>query len=408
MKKVVVIPTYCSRPTPESWQEGDSLYDHPTPINEKGTLARTLESMKILTKSDFQLALLVCPTCGEVEGQAIEKVQQIVAQVGLAVETYVFSSGVLQNIAEGFSQSDVVKETLPKLSFRGYPNVRNICLLAAELLCAEAAILIDDDEVFEQEDFLERAVASLRSQVNGEDVRAVAGYYLNNHGTYYDDVVIQPWMTHWDRFTCKARAFDQIIGTEPRLKRTPFAFGGAMVIHQDLYRQVPFDPQLTRGEDIDYLINCAMFGVPFFLDNTLSIKHLPEPKNHPEWRRVREDIFRFVYQKAKIDAQVKTKGMALVRPEDFNPYPGEFLQDDLEEKIYRSNMMLSAAYLVEGQPESSAEALKNIYLGKYEAPPSFDPFIRYCDWQSLWEQFMKELGPDEPIKTSVTAGFRES
>ena len=48
-------------------------------------------------------------------------------------------------------------------------------------------------------------------------------------------------------------AFDKIIGTEPRLKETPFAFGGNMVIHQNLFTAVPFDPKISRGEDMDFL-----------------------------------------------------------------------------------------------------------------------------------------------------------
>ena len=48
MKKVILIPTYWGRPTSEGWQEGDAVYDHPTPIDEQGTLERTLQSMKIL------------------------------------------------------------------------------------------------------------------------------------------------------------------------------------------------------------------------------------------------------------------------------------------------------------------------------------------------------------------------
>ncbi len=48
-----------------------------------------------------------------------------------------------------------------------------------------------------------------------------------------------------------------------------------------------------------------MYGFSFFLDNTLSIKHLPVPKSHPQWMRFREDIYRFVYQREKMTAQME-------------------------------------------------------------------------------------------------------
>ncbi len=54
-----------------------------------------------------------------------------------------------------------------------------------------------------------------------------------------------------------------------------------MILHRELFECVPFDPLVTRGEDVDYLINSRIFGFSFFLDNTLSVKHLPQPKSHP-------------------------------------------------------------------------------------------------------------------------------
>ena len=211
--------------------------------------------------------------------------------------------------------------------------------------------------------------------------------FLDNaekHGHALDCVII----VYWDRFGCKARAFDQIIGSGPRLKRTPFAFGGAMILHRELFECVPFDPLVTRGEDVDYLINSRMFGFSFFLDNTLSIKHLPQPKSHPQWKRLREDIYRFVYQRAKMAGQRTTGNLVHVSPEDFDPYPGEFLKPDLEEKIYRSSMMLSAQYLAEGDSDAAMEAMRNVYLAKHDAPPVFDAFRAYLETQSQWEKLI--------------------
>jgi len=149
---------------------------------------------------------------------------------------------------------------------------------------------------------------------------------------------------------------------------------------------VPFDPQITRGEDIDYLINSRMYGFSFFLDNTLAIKHLPVPKKHPQWKRIREDIYRFVYEREKIASQYKTGNMVMVSPEDFDPYPGEFLRDDLDEKIFRSNMMLATDYMMKGDTDGAMESLNNIMIAKKDAKPNFDSFKRYRANQKLWEK----------------------
>ena len=78
--------------------------------------------------------------------------------------------------------------------------------------------------------------------------------------------------------------------------------------------------------------------------------------------------------------------MVIVTPEDFDPYPGEFLRDDLDEKIFRSNMMLAADYMLKGESENCAESLNNIAISRKEAKPGFDAFSRYRNNQKLWEQ----------------------
>ena len=386
MRKVVVIPTYWARRKDEGWQVGDAVYDHPTPLDEEGTLQRTLESMKPLKYKDFKLVLPICPTTADIADEAERRVIEIIKRADLKAETYVFTVGDLERVANIVYESDVQHRTASLLTMMGYANVRNICLLCADILAADAAILIDDDEIFEKADWIERSVEFLGKRIYGDVVYGLAGYYINKHDQYYDDVKAESWMTYWDRFGLKAKAFDEIIGCPPRIKRTPFAFGGAMILHRDLFQSVPFDPHITRGEDIDYLINSRMYGFTFFLDNTLSIKHLPVPKKHPQWKRIREDIYRFVYERAKIVSQYKTSNMVTVSPEDFDPYPGEFLRDDLDDKIFRSNMMLAADYMLKGDADGCAESLNNISISRKEAMPGFDPFSRYRLNQKLWEQ----------------------
>ena len=67
MRKTMIIPTYWCRKTGDPWQEGDAVYDHPTPVDQEGTLERTLVSMKQFHEKDFKLVILICPTTPEVE-----------------------------------------------------------------------------------------------------------------------------------------------------------------------------------------------------------------------------------------------------------------------------------------------------------------------------------------------------
>ncbi len=388
MRTTVVIPTYWGRKKEIGWREGDAVYDHPTPIDEEGTLGRTLESMKILKNKDFKLIILICPTTDEVEKEAQEKVKKIIGEVRLGIETYIFTVDNLREIKEICINRGLNKDVIRLLNLKGYANVRNMCLYASHILSSEVTILIDDDEIFENPDFIDMAKEFIGKRVYGENIYGVAGYYLNKHDEYYDDVNMEPWMTYWDRFGSKAKAFDKIISCGPRIKHTPFAFGGAMVIHKNMYQVVPFDPNITRGEDIDYLINARMFGFHFYLDNKLSIKHLPPKKNHPVWQRFREDIYRFLYERTKIRSQYEVSNMQRVDAEDFDPYPGEFLKNDLEDKIYKTNVLLAIEYLAEGKVEACKESIKNIFISKYEAIPKRDPFTEYRHIQKSWEKLI--------------------
>ncbi|MCD4820323.1 MAG: cyclic nucleotide-binding domain-containing protein [Candidatus Cloacimonetes bacterium] len=213
-------------------------------------------------------------------------------------------------------------------------------------------------------------------------------------------------MTYWDRFGRKREAFDNIIGKEPRLKKTPFAFGGAMVIHRNLMRIVPFDPEITRGEDTDYVMNSRIFGFNFYLDNTLSIKHLPPPKSHPVWKRFREDIYRFLYGKSKFDNQVEKINLHYINPEDFDPYPGQFMKPDLGDKIFKTNIILALDYLANNEIEACKETVQNIYLARYDAIPHTDTYQKYLDFQNNWRKVLehtKDMG--NTLKDIIKSGL---
>ena len=389
MRRVMVIPVYYSRPKSEGHQDGDSVYDHPTPIDEDGTLKRTLESIRIIKNQDFQLVILVSPTSEELTDRAKEKVNKILSEVNLDIQTFIFTPAELEKIKALATEQDVDQSVIKLMNIRGYANVRNMCIYTAYILGAEMAMLIDDDELFEKEDFVDLASQYIGGRLYGKTIDGVAGYYLNKYGNYYDDVDIEPWMTYWDRFGFKGKAFDKIIGQEPRIKLTPFAFGGAMIIHRNLFKTVPFDPNVTRGEDIDYLINAKMFGFHFFLDRELSIKHLPPKKTHPVWKRFREDIYRFLYEKAKIDSQRDLPNMNKVTSHDFDPYPGNFLTNELEDMIFKANIMLAMDYLSNGDIESAKQTMNNIYLSKYDAMPKFNVFDAFIELQKDWKNLLK-------------------
>lgn len=98
MRKTMIIPTYWCRRTGELWREGDAVYDHPTPVDQEGTLERTLLSMKQFHEKDFKLVILICPTTPEVEEEAYGQVLRITRRAQLNAETYLFTAGDLREM----------------------------------------------------------------------------------------------------------------------------------------------------------------------------------------------------------------------------------------------------------------------------------------------------------------------
>jgi CRP-like cAMP-binding protein len=389
MKTIMVIPTYWSREATVGWQPGDAVYDHPTPLDQEGTLARALDSLHKLQDKDFSLVVLACSTAPDIEAQVEARVHEIVSAQDPPVETYVISHSHLANMHAALKQ--VEAESLTSvLSLTGYSNIRNMCLYIPYVLGAEAAVLIDDDEFFDDPAFMTKAGEFVGTRFMGQTIDGVAGYYVNAKGTYYDDVPEEiHWMTYWDRFGSKREAFDKIIPGEPRLKVTPFAFGGCMVIHRALFRTVPFDPRITRGEDTDYVLNARMYGFSFFLDNQLYVQHRPPSGHSPTWRRFREDIFRLLYSRAKIQGQTEEVNMSLVEAEDFDPYPGEFLKETLDDKILKTNLILALDYLSDDRVEDAKETIRNIWLANTKAIPEGNPFQTYLEFQRSWTALRK-------------------
>ena len=173
MKTTMVIPTYWGREKKIGHKEGDTVYDHPTPLDEEGTLKRAIESTGILNQKDFDLIIIGCATSPDIQQQVEEKVKRIVQGSEKQIETFVFSYTGLSQIKE-FLNSQGRKEFADLVQLKGYSNIRNLCLIIPQLLGSEVAILIDDDEIFEDPDFLKKAREFLKEEFDGEKVYAKA------------------------------------------------------------------------------------------------------------------------------------------------------------------------------------------------------------------------------------------
>lgn len=402
MRATIVIPSYWGRRSTEAFNQGDTVYDHPTPVDLDGTLARALESISVLSNRDFNVVVLGCATSSEIAGQVESKVNDVVNQFKSYFPVTVLSHSFERRMKERLASLNMDPETV---SLTGYSHIRNMCLVAAELARSEVAVLFDDDEVYEDPSYLDKVFENIGKVHEGKFVGAVAGYYQRPDGGY----LLPPpeddwWMTEWPMVSAMNEAF-KIIGEEPRLKLTPFVFGGNMIIHSDVFRSVSFDPHVRRGEDIDFLTNCKFFDIDFLLDTQLAIKHLP-PKTHiPVWAHFRENVYRFVYAREKLRRQVPMDGMRIVRVEELDPYPGKCMRDDLEDLIFKTSVLIGMNYLNDHEDFSFVESMRNIHIARYGALPEHDPFLWYLDFREKWVRLMEFLSSDEELSGALTEGL---
>jgi hypothetical protein len=297
-----------------------------------------------------------------------------------------------QSISE-ILQEQVRDETSRELfGLMDYSRVRNLQLLVPLVMNSGPIIAIDDDEVIRDAAFLDKATASLGNEIDGKTVAGLSGYYEGADGGIMLD---EPPGSHsassiFDRkAVIMNEATRQLEDEAARIVPTPFCFGGNMIFSPELAASVAFDPGITRGEDIDYLINARLAGQWFFMNKDLRIVHLP-PKGGSyqdvAYHKVVQDVLRFVYERAKLAAGHQIGAIDTLTPEDLDPYPGLFLRPDLDryaepiiENIIESTSPEQRDAL--GLGSSATEFLEN---AESRAKTAVGEYRRYQDaWHEL-------------------------
>jgi hypothetical protein len=385
MKCVILIPTYWARVKP---QKEDLVYDHPTPLDEDGTLGRLLQSLKVLKGSDLHVIVISCPTNPSIGKEVKNKIDKI-------IEPYMKNYKMLH-----FSYPDLLKfhglvkekgrhEYISYISLEGYSNIRNMCLILAHIFKADVSILIDDDEVFEDPDFLEKSLEFIGK--NG--IFGIAGFYLQSNGGYKFVRRKEWWKIFWNNTGAMNKAFE-IIDNPPRLKDTPFVFGGNMLIHRSMFTRVSFDPYISRGEDIDFLCNAKSKGFKFLLDNKLSIKHLPPNGQNPLWLKMREDIKRFIYMRFKLKKSVYPIEKTM-------PYPGCFLTNSLYFKIVVTNIILALRAFFLGNISEVFKFSENIILIFKYRKTAVSDYHKFKKMEDNWHGFMNWIAENRNILKTI-------
>jgi hypothetical protein len=135
---------------------------------------------------------------------------------------------------------------------------------------------------------------------------------------------------------------------------------------------------------MDFLMNLHINDITFYMDRELSIKHLPPGSDRPAWKKIREDAIRFLYARKKLTDHNLDLDF-------FQPYPGRFLDGDLETRIIKTNELLKEDYLKNGDRQNAAECDENIRLASENPFADFDTKTWLSNITAHWQQLTSTL-----------------
>ncbi|OYT43157.1 MAG: hypothetical protein B6U88_01770 [Candidatus Aenigmarchaeota archaeon ex4484_56] len=365
MKNLIVIPTYWRLPN----RDNIDKFDHPAEINKKGTLPRLLKSFG---NCNEEILIVPAPVCKKVE----DKLDKIISNFeNLNID--ILRTKQYRKIINSIENKEFRKD----MKIESYGNVKNIALLTGIIKKADNILFIDDDEIIVDKNFIKKSCEYIGKNINGNKILGKSGYYIDKNDNYKSINKSPKWKKYWD----KAEYLDEFykkIRSRKRLHDTWIALGGNMIVNKELFFNVPFDPYIKRGEDIDYVFNAKYFKFKFVFDNKMVVKHIP-PKTSDYWRKMRMDIYRFIYEREKLkylNFSIKSK------------YPKVFLGDDLEYRIVATNIGYAKYSLKYGRKKEFEEGLKNIITAVKDAKEYAEKYARkYFRFQLNWTKFVNRL-----------------
>lgn len=390
MNPVVLIPTYVSASRRSQGGAVTTTYDHATPLSSEGELPRCLDSLRCVRGLGTVVILVAAEAA--IENQAASKIRGIASQFP-DLDIVVVGAPEAALVRQRMEQLGII--TYGEVGLAGYGAVRNMGLLMANVLGFDAAVFVDDDEVIDDEAFLERAMYGLGKLTRrGVPILAKTGYYLNDQDSY-----LSRRSTKWyDRYWEQGKAFNAWITRAmrgPRLSRSNHVCGGCLALHKEAFKRVSFDPWISRGEDLDYMLDLRMYGSDIWFDNTWVLRHLP-PKTPREGMRFRQDIFRWLYEYRKLEYARTQIDLMQIKPQSLLPYPGPFLTADVVKRIRRTALLRSI-----GRPDGKGyrEAAK---AASNEAAHYAESHCgKYFEFQFMWPTLMLRMENDAILRTAL-------
>lgn len=402
MDPVVVIPTFWTRRhTGRGRAPSNDLaavYDHPTSIDELDPpLVNCLQSLRAV-RGLGRVVVVVAVTDSAIAHQAEDRVREIVDEFP-DIDAMVFGPAEMGSLHRRLEQLEFA-DLIEGITLNGYGAVRNAGLIAAAVLGHDSVIFFDDDELAPGPEFLEQALYGLGARLqDGTPLLAKSGFYIDHSGTWKKSDAAHWSDILWRQSDAFNKALDAVM-KPPRIQRAKIAFGGIMALHRDMFSAVSFDPWVTRGEDMDYVINVRMHGGDVFIDDEWKAVHLP-PEPVSEALRFRQDVYRFVYEHRKIEFAKSQVDLRQVTPKSMMPYPGEFIDSSVGWRAFATGMLRAIA-----RPEKNLYFKAALHSVGEASAYARENCQNYFEFQRRWPMLMERIWGDVALASLFTGERR--
>ena len=394
MNPVIVIPSY--------WAEGDQpgalgergVYDYTTPIDKPlPELELCLSSLEQVRGVLRVVVLVVSPKrCAESARARVESICRAHPQLNPLVIGRQEAAHVKRAVER--TAHHVAGETV---SLRGYGAIKNMGLAVAAIFGHDVVVFLDDDEVVLDPDFLIKAVFGLGSLTRqGLKILAKSGFFVDVHDSLY----AEPSEEWSEKYWSKAAEFNKVMEhaqtSATRITRSNHMCGGCCALHAEAFSRVPFDPYITRGEDLDYVLDLRANRMDVWFDNEWFVRSQPPEEMAPVPSLFMQDVHRWLYEYRKLDAMNARRDLSTITPESLMPYPAPWLFSGVRRRVFRTALRR----LLTGPDRLSY--LHILTKGRFEA----DRFAstassRYLSFAMVWPTIVSALWEDELLQGAL-------
>lgn len=393
MNPAIVIPSFWGRGTAAGLGERGA-YDYTTPIDKPlPELENCLTSLEQVSGVLRVIVLVVAPQDCEESARA-------------RVDSICRAHANLNPLVIGAPEAKLVKRAVSRtahhvtgetVSLRGYGAIRNMGLAVAAILGHDVVVFLDDDEVALDSEFLTRAVWGLGSLTRQNlQILAKSGFFVDVDGSPY----ARPSTAWTERYWSKAAGFNQVMGraqnAATRVTRSNHLCGGCCALHAAAFSKVPFDPYITRGEDLDYVLNLRANGLDVWFDNEWFVRAQPPEEMAPAPSLFMQDVYRWLYEYRKLGAMNARRDLRTITSESLMPYPAPWLSEGVRRRVFQTALRR----MVKG-PDRLAY-LRILTRGRFEA----DRFARsassrYLSFAMVWPTVVSAIWDDRVLAGAI-------